>query len=138
MLAYAAATATAASWEKVRGAGTSGQADKPARTTVMPYRDVLERLYLLDPVPGWKPTRGHIARLTEPSKHHLADPALATTLLGLTSHQLLAGKQPANVVPRDGTFLGALFESFGHPVGAGVRAGGGGLRRASANVRRRA
>jgi hypothetical protein len=39
----------------------------------MPYRDVLERLYVLDPLPGWKPTRNHIARLTEPSKHHLAE-----------------------------------------------------------------
>jgi uncharacterized protein len=112
MLAYAAATATAASWEKVRDAATSGESDKPARTTVMPYRDVLERLYVLDPLPGWKPTRNHIARLTEPPKHHLADPALATTLLGLTSQQLLAGDEPATAIPRDGTFLGALFESL--------------------------
>jgi len=112
MLAYAAATATTASWEKVRDAATSGESDKPARTTVMPYRDVLERLYVLDPLPGWKPTRNHIARLTEPPKHHLADPALATTLLGLTSQQLLAGDEPAITVPRDGTFLGALFESL--------------------------
>jgi uncharacterized protein len=112
MLAYAAATATTASWEKVRDAATGGESDKPARTTVMPYRDVLERLYVLDPVPGWRPTRNHIARLTEPPKHHLADPALATTLLGLTSGQLLAGEEPAIAMPRDGTFLGALFESL--------------------------
>lgn len=112
MQAYAAATATAATWEKLRDAATGGEAGKPARTTVMPYRDVLERLYLLDPVPGWKPTRNHIARLTEPPKHHLADPALATTLLGLTIQRLLAGEQPAPAVPRDGTFLGALFESL--------------------------
>jgi predicted AAA+ superfamily ATPase len=112
MLAYAAATATAASWEKVRDAATSGEAEKPARTTVMPYRDVLERLYVLDPLPGWKPTRNHIARLTEPPKHHLADPALATTLLGLDSRRLLAGDEPAIAIPRDGTFLGALFESL--------------------------
>lgn len=112
MLAYAAATATTASWETVRDAATGGESDKPARTTVMPYRDVLERLYVLDPVPGWKPTRNHIARLTEPPKHHLADPALATTLLGLTSQQLLAGEQPSVRVPRDGSFLGALFESL--------------------------
>jgi uncharacterized protein len=78
----------------------------------MPYRDVLERLYVLDPLPGWKPTRNHIARLTEPSKHHLADPALATTLLGLTGQQLLAGDEPAIAIPRDGSFLGALFESL--------------------------
>jgi predicted AAA+ superfamily ATPase len=112
MQAYAAATATTSSWEKLRDAATSGQADKPARTTVMPYRDVLERLYVLDPVPGWKPTRNHIARLTQPPKHHLADPALATTLLGVTAERLLAGGQPAVTVPRDGTFLGALFESL--------------------------
>jgi predicted AAA+ superfamily ATPase len=112
MLAYAAATATTASWEKVRDAATGGESDKPARTTVMPYRDVLERLYVLDPLPGWRPSRNHIKRLTEPPKHHLADPALATTLLGLSSRQLLAGDEPATAVPRDGTFLGALFESL--------------------------
>jgi uncharacterized protein len=112
MMAYAAATATAASWEKVRDAATSGESDKPARSTTLPYRDVLERLYVLDPVPGWKPTRNRIARLTEPPKHHLADTALATTLLGLTAGQLLAGDAPAIAVPRDGTFLGALFESL--------------------------
>ncbi|MDQ3647122.1 MAG: hypothetical protein M3433_00785 [Actinomycetota bacterium] len=68
----------------------------------------------------WKPTRNHIERLTEPPKHHLADPALATTLLGLTGQQLLAGDEPAVTIPRDGTFLGALFESLvvgdGHEV----------------------
>jgi predicted AAA+ superfamily ATPase len=112
MLAYAAATATSTSWEKVRDAATGGEAEKPARTTVTPYRDVLERLYVLDPLPGWKPTRNHIARLTEPPKHHLADPALATTLLGLDSRRLLAGDEPGIVLPRDGTFLGALFESL--------------------------
>ena len=112
MLAYAAATASTASWEKVRDAATGGESEKPARTTVMPYRDVLERLYVLDPVPGWKPTRNHIARLTEPPKHHLADPALATTLLGLDSGRLLAGEEPGIAVPRDGSFLGALFESL--------------------------
>jgi uncharacterized protein len=112
MQAYAAATATTARWETLRDAATGGEGDKPARTTVMPYRDVLERLYVLDPVPGWKPTRNHIARLTEPPKHHLADPALATTLLGLTAARLLAGDEPAVAIPRDGTFLGALFESL--------------------------
>lgn len=112
MQAYAAATATTASWEKVRDAATGGEADKPARTTVMPYRDVLERLYVLDPVPGWKPTRNHVARLTEPPKHHLADPALAATLLGLTVPRLLAGEEPATALARDGTMLGALFESL--------------------------
>jgi predicted AAA+ superfamily ATPase len=112
MTAYAAATATTASWEKVRDAATGGESEKPARTTVMPYRDVLERLYVLDPLPGWKPTRNHIARLTEPPKHHLADPALATTLLGLTRQGLLAGDEPAGAAHRNRSFLGPLFESL--------------------------
>src|SRR3954463_6154104 len=112
MLAYAAATATSASWETVRDAASGGESDKPARTTVIPYRDVLERLYVLDPVSGWKPTRNYISRLTEPPKHHLADPALATTLLGLEAGRLLAGAEPGIALPRDGTFLGALFESL--------------------------
>lgn len=112
MRAYAAATATAATWEKVRDAATGGETEKPGRKTVQPYRDVLERLFLLDEVPGWKPTRNHIKRLTEPPKHHLADPALALTLLGMSRDRLLAGEEPSVVVPRDGTFLGALFESL--------------------------
>ena len=67
---------------------------------------------MLDPLPGWKPTRNHIARLTEPPKHHLADPAMATTLLGLDSGRLRAGEEPGIALPRDGTFLGALFKSL--------------------------
>ncbi|MFN8109715.1 MAG: DUF4143 domain-containing protein, partial [Thermoleophilia bacterium] len=112
MQAYAAATATTATWEKLRDAATGGEGQKPARTATQPYRDILERLYVLDPVPGWKPTRNRIARLTEPPKHHLADPALAVTLLGLTADHLLAGDEPRSVIPRDGSFLGALFESL--------------------------
>jgi predicted AAA+ superfamily ATPase len=112
MRAYAAATSTTATWETIRDAATSGQADKPARSTTLPYRDVLERLYLLDPVPGWRPTRSRLGRLTEPPKHQVADPALAMTLLGITEEQLLAGEGPGPPTPRDGPFLGALFESL--------------------------
>jgi len=46
MTAYAAATATTASFETIRDAATSGQGDKPARTTVQPYREILERLWM--------------------------------------------------------------------------------------------
>lgn len=112
MAAYAAATSTTTSFEKIRDASTSGQETKPSRTTVQPYRDVLERLFILDPVPGWKPSRNHIAELALPPKHHLADPALAARLLGATSQALLAGESPGPSVPRAGTLLGALFESL--------------------------
>jgi predicted AAA+ superfamily ATPase len=112
MTAYAAATATTTSFEKIRDASTSGHERKPARTTVQPYRDVLERLFILDEVPGWKPSRNRIAQLALPPKHHLADPALAARLLGATATALLKGESPGPNIPRDGTLLGALFESL--------------------------
>lgn len=112
MSAYAAATATTTSFEKLRDASTGGQESKPARTTVQPYREILERLFILDPLPGWRPTRSHIAELGLPPKHHLADPALAARLVGATADALLAGKSPGPPIPRDGTLLGVLFESL--------------------------
>jgi uncharacterized protein len=112
MTAYAASTATTTSFEKIRDASTSGQRSKPAKTTVIPYRDVLTRLFILDELPGWKPSRNHIAELGLPPKHHLADPGLAARLLGAGPDALLEGRAPGPSVPRDGTLLGALFESL--------------------------
>jgi predicted AAA+ superfamily ATPase len=112
MAAYAAATSTTTSFEKIRDASTSGQETKPAKSTVLPYREVLERLFILDPVPGWKPSRNHIGELALAPKHQLADPALAARLLGATSSALLQGGSPGPSIPRDGTLLGALFESL--------------------------
>jgi len=112
MAAYAAATATTTSFEKIRDASTGGHESKPARSTVLPYRDVLERLFVLDEVPGWKPTRNHIAELALTPKHHLADPALAARLLNATADALLQGEAPGPAIPRDDTLLGALFESL--------------------------
>ncbi len=112
MTAYAAATSTTASYEKIRDAATSGQGEKPAKTTTIPYRDVLERLWILDPVPPWLPTRNHFARLSQPPKHQLADPALAARVLGVNAGALLEGGGAGPPFPRDGTLLGALFESL--------------------------
>ncbi len=112
MQAYAAATATTASYEKIRDAATSGHHEKPARGTTRPYRDALEQLWILDPVPAWLPTRSRLARLTAPPKHHLADPALAARLLGVDSATLLRAQPTGPSVATEGTLLGALFESL--------------------------
>lgn len=112
MTAYAAASSTTASWERIRDAATSGEGEKPARTTTIPYRDVLERLWILDPVSAWLPTRNQFAQLAAPPKHQLADPALAARLLGLDAGALLRASAPGPSIPRDGTLLGALFESL--------------------------
>ncbi len=112
MTAYAAASSTATTFEKIRDAATGGQGEKPARTATKPYRDILERLWIVDPVPAWAPTRNHIRRLTLPPKHQLVDPALGARLLGVDAGALLGGQDAGPPIPRDGTLLGALFESL--------------------------
>jgi predicted AAA+ superfamily ATPase len=112
LTAYAAASSTATSFEKIRNAATAGDGDKPAKSTTIPYRDVLERLWILDPVEAWSPSRNRLSRLSSPPKHQLADPALAARLLGVDADALLEGRDAGPVVPRDGTLLGALFESL--------------------------
>jgi uncharacterized protein len=111
MAAYASATATTTSFEKLRGAATAGHTSKPSKTTVLPYREILQRLFVLDPVPGWRP-RAHLGELGTAAKHHLADPALAAVLVHASRDALLAGDSPGPVRPKDGAFLGALFESL--------------------------
>jgi len=112
MRAYAAATSTTASYETIRDAATPGVGNKPSLSTTLPWRDILTRLWILDPVPAWLPSNNKLKELATSDKHHLVDPALAARLLQLTSHSLLTGGQPEPVIPRDGPFLGALFESL--------------------------
>jgi predicted AAA+ superfamily ATPase len=115
MTAYAAATSTTTTLEKIRNASTSGDGETPTKVTMLSYRDVLARLWILDPVPGWYPSRNQLSRLTQAPKHHLADPALAARLLGIDEGTLLNGTAPSFAelnTPRDGTLLGRLFESL--------------------------
>jgi len=112
LTAYAAATATTTSLDKIRNAATGGEGQTPTKVTVAAYREVLERLWIVDPVPGWLPTRNYLARMTQAPKHHLADPGLAARLLGVDEGALLTGATAPLIVPRDGTLLGQLFESL--------------------------
>lgn len=109
--AYAAATSTTASYTAVLDAATAGVSDKPARSTTVAYRDVLTQLWLLDPVPAWGPAGNPLARLSQSPKHHLADPALAARLLGLSVDALLSGEGKP-IGPQAGGMLGHLFESL--------------------------
>jgi predicted AAA+ superfamily ATPase len=109
--AFAAAISTSSSFDKIRNAATGGEGEKPARTTIQGYRDALARLWMLDEVPAWSPSKNYLQRLNGAPKHHLVDPALAVRLLGLDRDALLNGQGPTSI-PRDGSFLGALFESL--------------------------
>jgi uncharacterized protein len=112
MAALAAATSTTATHETIRDAATAGVGDKPARSTTLPYREVLEQLWIYDPVPGWRPTSNPVARLTAPPKHQLVDPALAVRLLGLDESALLSTERQALPAPGKSLLVGALFEAL--------------------------
>jgi predicted AAA+ superfamily ATPase len=112
MAAYAAASSTSTSFEKIRDAATGGEGEKPSRVATLPYRHILERLWILDPVQAWRPTRNRLARLNSAPKHQLVDPALAAVLLGAGAGALLDGTELGAPIPRDGPLLGALFESL--------------------------
>lgn len=117
MTAYAAATSTTASYETIRDAATGGQGEKPAKTTAAPFNGILQRLWIVEPVPAWLPTANRMARLASAPRHQLADPALAARLLGVDADALLAGRTAlargeSVGGPRGATLLGALFESL--------------------------
>ena len=111
LTAYAAATSTTASYSSLLDAATPGQPVKPTKVTAIVYRDLLQRLWILDPLPAWIPGFGHFERLAQSPKHHLIDPALAALLVGTTQASLVRGEGPPSQ-KQDGTFLTALFESL--------------------------
>jgi uncharacterized protein len=112
LAAYAAASSTTATFETIRDAASAGEEKKPSRTAAMAYRDALARVWMLDEVPAWIPSNNRLRELGQAPKHQLADPALAAQLLGVQAATLLAGRDSGPIVPRDGTLLGALFESL--------------------------
>lgn len=109
LAAYAAATGTTTDYQRILEAATPGERDKPAKTTTIAYRDLLTRLRILDPLPGWVPSRSPLTRLRQGPKHYLADPALSASLLGATAEALLDGKTSWFA---DRTLAGSLFEAL--------------------------
>jgi predicted AAA+ superfamily ATPase len=110
--AYAAATATTTSLEKIRDAAHGGDGRTANHQTTQAYRDALERLWVLDDLPAWLPTLNHLAPLLQTPKRYLADPALAAVLIGASRQSLLSGEDVEPPLPRDGSFLGSLFEAL--------------------------
>lgn len=106
LAAYAAASSTTASYSAILDAATVGERDKPARDTTTAYRDALAKIWVLDPVPPWRPILTPLPRLKVGVKHQLMDPALAARLLGATPETLLSG------APGASELLGQLFESL--------------------------
>lgn len=110
--AYAAATASTASYSTILDAATPGQSDKPTKVTTITYRDVLAQLFMLDPVEAWHPGQSSFSRLGSSPKHFLADPAFAARLLLLSPEDLSRGSDLRPLGPQNGTILGHLFEAL--------------------------
>lgn len=106
--AYGAASSSTASYTTILDAATPGEADKPVRAWVCDIRDLLERIFVLDPVPAWLPGRSPLAELGTKPKHQLCDPALVMSLLGIGEDELLRSDRDR----RHGDLLGRLFESL--------------------------
>lgn len=68
LAAYAAASSTTASYQDILDAATPGEANKPAKTTTMVYREKLAELWMLDPVPAWDMRRSRCASSTCPPR----------------------------------------------------------------------
>jgi len=68
--AYAATTASTASYSRWLDAAPQDRATNPPRSTSIGYRDVLTRLWPLDPVPAWgcrtvSSSQAHVVRQHE-------------------------------------------------------------------------
>ncbi|MDP9806456.1 putative AAA+ superfamily ATPase [Trueperella bonasi] len=106
LAAYAAASSTTASYTTILNAATPADDDKVAKSTALTYRDMLTKLWILDPVEAWLPNANPFKRLNTGPKHQLSDPGIAAHLLNLTP-ELLASASPGT-----GEIFGQLFESL--------------------------
>jgi predicted AAA+ superfamily ATPase len=109
--AYAEATATTAAYTRILDQASPGEANRPSQATTHAWREALTRMWLLDPLEAWPNTLRRVSSLAKTPKHHLADPALAAHLMGLTAETLLAPSAPTGGL-RPSTAFGPLFESL--------------------------
>ena len=106
LTAYAGATATTASYTKILAAALPNEGEQPSKSAANNYRSLLEKLWILDPLPAWLPTYTPLTRLSKAAKHHLADPGLAAYLMGVSEDTLTSGQ------PGTAEIFGQLFESL--------------------------
>jgi len=84
---------------------------------VIPYRDALTTLRILEELPAWLPTKNQFTRVSAGSKHYLADPALALRLLSLGSIQL-SSRAGYEAATGNKPLFGRMFEAL---VALGIR-----------------
>jgi predicted AAA+ superfamily ATPase len=110
--AYAAATASTASYKKILVAATPGEDQKPAASTTLVYRDLLDALYLTDRVDPWLPTDNQFSALGKTPKHYLVDTGLAARLVDVDPDGLIRGTRKPLGSQKEGSMFGRLFEGL--------------------------
>lgn len=108
---YAAATATTASWETIRDAANSGSSEPPAKSTVIPYRDALTRLRILDELPAWTTSQNQLVKASLSGKHFLADPAIALRLMNYDADTIQASTNFGKT-QYGAPLIGRMFEAL--------------------------
>ena len=81
--------------------GIRGEADN-READHHPYRITLERLWMIEEVPAWFPTRNLLGNLAGSPVHQLADPALAARLVGVGVDGLINGADSGRHPPATG------------------------------------
>lgn len=114
-MAYAAASSTTTAYNKILDAASPADSSKMSKDAALNYRDILSKLWLLDPVEAWFPGRAPLKKLTSAPKHHVVDPGIAAALVGVTEEMLVSRD------PGSWELFGQLFESL---VTLTVRAAG--------------
>lgn len=111
--AYASATATTASYTTIRDASSEGDPDDvTSKGQAASVRRTLLGAYVLDPLEAWLPASMPLRRLGEAPKHHLSDPALAASLLGVDVPALVDPGARKQFIAKRRPLMAALFESL--------------------------
>lgn len=121
LVAYARTSSTIANFTTISEAVLRQEGHNASKDTLKFYRGVLEDLGVIDELPGWAYPLAPLSGCSKAERHNLVDPALAASLLELTTVESLMRD-----AERDGpqanagrTIFGQLFESL---VAQSVRA----------------
>ena len=109
---YAAAQATTTNYTTILDRATPGEPDKPSEKTTRSYREILEKLWLIDEVAPWLPIGSNYKDLGKTPKHYLVDPALAMVLLDLTIESFGQKDDSDDIGTKGKTELGRFFEAL--------------------------